>query len=51
MLKHGCLLTLLALGAHGCGSEPPQPPQKPAAVMAPGRRARESRRHDPAMYH
>ena len=33
MLKHGCLLTLLALGAHGCGSEPPQPPQKPAATV------------------
>ncbi len=33
MLKHGCLLVLLALGAAGCGGEPPPPVEKPAATV------------------
>jgi hypothetical protein len=35
MLKHGCLLTILALGAAGCGgsSGDPPPPQKPAPTV------------------
>jgi hypothetical protein len=32
MLKHGCLLILVALGAAGCGDEPP-PPKKPAPTV------------------
>jgi hypothetical protein len=33
MLKHGCLLMLLVLGAAGCGGNEPPPPQKPAPTI------------------
>lgn len=32
MLKHGCLLIVLALGVAGCGGEPP-PPKAPAPTV------------------
>ena len=35
MLKHGCLLMLLALGAAGCGGEPPQPTRPAPTVFDP----------------
>jgi hypothetical protein len=35
MLKHGCLLMLLALGAAGCGGEPPQPKAPAPTVFDP----------------
>lgn len=33
MLKHGCLLILLALGAAACGGGEPPPPQKPVPTV------------------
>jgi hypothetical protein len=33
MLKHGCLLMLLALAAAGCGGEPPANAQKPTPTV------------------
>jgi hypothetical protein len=33
MLKHACLMILLALGAAGCGSAEPPPPPKPAPTV------------------
>ena len=33
MLKHACLMALLALGAAGCGGSEPPPPKRPAPTV------------------